>query len=290
MLIDELTCLKVLESLAEQTLFGSPFDIIDEGSPPCHPDTRHYIIEVAQKFYNISQSKKILWLSGPAGVGKTAIMRSIIQSGRSRIGAALFFSRPNKRTDPRRLVQTIAYQLAKNVPGYQQCVRDQLCADPMLLQSGTKHLFERLVEVPFCNLPYHKKDEPWLILIDGLDECEGEEAQCEIVEIIGAFACRCPTSPLVWIVASRAEYWLRAAFNQKNFQHCFRQEHVEINSQDARRDVETYLSAEFEKTRRVFAHHLSGNDWPLEREFSELSRAASLCFYCLQVHCRPDCM
>jgi len=274
-LIDELTCLKVLESLAEQTLSGSPFDIIDEGSPPCHPDTRHYIIEVAQKFYNISQSKKILWLSGPAGVGKTAIMRSIIQSGKSRIGAALFFSRPNKRTDPRRLVQTIAYQLAKNVPGYQQCVRDQLCADPMLLQSGTKHLFERLVEVPFCNLPYHKKDEPWLILIDGLDECEGEEAQCEIVEIIGAFACRCPTSPLVWIVASRAEYWLRAAFNQKNFQHCFRQEHVEINSQDARRDVETYLSAEFEKTRRVFAHHLSGNDWPLEREFSELSQAAS---------------
>ena len=256
-------------------LSGSPSDIVDKESPPCHPNTRLYIIEIAQKFHNISQLKKILWISGPAGVGKTAIMRSIVQSGKSRIGAALFFSRSNKRTDPRRFVQTIAYQLAKCVPGYQQYVMDQLCVDPMLLQSGTRHLFERLVEVPFCNGLYHTEDEPWLILIDGLDECEGEEAQCEIVEIIGAFACRCPTSPLVWIVASRAEYWLREAFTQKEIQHSFCQEHIEIDSPDARRDVGTYLNSEFEKIRRVFAHHFPGDNWPLEREFSELSRAAS---------------
>ncbi|KAL9710362.1 hypothetical protein Ac2012v2_006663 [Leucoagaricus gongylophorus] len=203
-------------------LSGSPSDIVDKESPPCHPNTRLYIIEIAQKFHNISQLKKILWISGPAGVRKTAIS-----------------------------------------------------AGQMRSWSGTRHLFERLVEVPFCNGLYHAEDKPWLILIDGLDECEGEEAQCEIVEIIGAFACRCPTSPLVWIVASRAEYWLREAFTQKEIQHSFCQEHIEIDSPDARRDVGTYLNSEFEKIRRVFAHHFPGDNWPLEREFSELSRAAS---------------
>lgn len=266
----------VLERLAEHILVGSRFEIVGEDAPLCHHQTRLHIIKTAGEFYLPPRSKKIFWLSGPAGVGKTAIMRSIARSEGQRIGATIFFSKANERTDSHRFVQTIAYQLAVQIPAYQQIVADKLAADPMLLGGGTKELFKKLIEMPFRNLNDLGNDGPWMILIDGLDECDGEGAQREIVEMIGAFVHQYPASSLVWIIASRAENSLRVAFSQQVVNSNCHRERIEIDTPEARREVEIYLESEFNRIRSAFADQFSSpQSWPTRRQFNDLAKSAS---------------
>jgi predicted NACHT family NTPase len=45
----------------------------------------------------------------------------------------------------------------------------------------------------------------WGILLDGLDELEREDAQCQIIKLITAFVHEHRDTPLVWVIASRPE-------------------------------------------------------------------------------------
>ncbi|KXN86519.1 hypothetical protein AN958_09991 [Leucoagaricus sp. SymC.cos] len=271
----------VLERLGEHILADNSLDIT-ESPPQCHPETRCHLITKARKFHLRDRSRRILWLSGPAGVGKTAIMRSISEYEAQRLGAKIFFSRPNKRNDLRCFVPTIAYQLAVRFPLYQEYLRNQLKSDPLLLEKGTKELFQRLIAEPFGSFP--ADSPPWLILIDGLDECESvdkektqrEDPQREIIETIGAFVQQFPSSSLVWIIASRPEAWLKAAFSQPMFELTCCKEFIEIDTAEARRDVKVFLRSEFSRIRALYSDHFSPNqEWPTERQFNDLAKPAS---------------
>ncbi|KAF9447394.1 hypothetical protein P691DRAFT_643604, partial [Macrolepiota fuliginosa MF-IS2] len=54
----------------------------------------------------------IFWMHRPAGVGKLAVAQTCAEllDEKNKPGAALFFSRPNKRDDPRRLSLSLSYQ------------------------------------------------------------------------------------------------------------------------------------------------------------------------------------
>ena len=69
---------------------------------------------------NQSLQHRLLWMWGPAGVGKSAIAKSCAEKAaeEGRLGASFFFSRTQHVDDPKRFFTTIARQLVQKVDEY----------------------------------------------------------------------------------------------------------------------------------------------------------------------------
>jgi hypothetical protein len=66
------------------------------GRYPCHPGTRLDISQEIQSWmHDPSRTAPVLWLKGPAGVGKSAIIRTVseLESKTPILGATFFFSK-----------------------------------------------------------------------------------------------------------------------------------------------------------------------------------------------------
>ncbi|KIL59719.1 hypothetical protein M378DRAFT_168998 [Amanita muscaria Koide BX008] len=85
----------------------------------CHPGTRKSVLhQICNWADDPTRPEHILWLHGPAGVGKSAIAQTISYLyGRDKVGATFFFFRSDPmRNDGNRLPPTLAWQLASSVP------------------------------------------------------------------------------------------------------------------------------------------------------------------------------
>lgn len=258
---------------------GVEFDSFLRDPPPrCHPGTRMEILDDLHNWIdNAQRTHQLLWLNGPAGVGKSAIVQTLAEdpSTTPKLGATLFFSRSNKCKDPAIVFPTIAYQLAVRIPPYREYLRRKMTDDRKLLEKGMEHHFRVLIVEPFTTLWLMPESRGWAILLDGLDECDGEDTQVLIVKLVSRFSLRYPEAPLVWIIASRPEAHLSLAFNSDDVIGTFWALNVPANSDQACRDVEQYLRAKFEEIRYKYRDIIPGNTpWPTERDITRVWRSA----------------
>ncbi|KAJ3564027.1 hypothetical protein NP233_g8557 [Leucocoprinus birnbaumii] len=186
--------------------------------PPsrCHPATRtDYIEEIlawGQRADHTAEPRRLLWLKGPAGVGKSAIAQTCAESLGRKLAAAFFFSRPNARDDPNRFFTTIAYQLATNHKPYREILDALLRDNPSLVTKSIHQQFQHLIATPIRQLVEQGfVFEGQIIIIDGLDECQGHDFQRDIVQII-ANSVQNQTNPFLWAFMSRPEPHLASAF------------------------------------------------------------------------------
>ncbi|KAF9441986.1 hypothetical protein P691DRAFT_714764 [Macrolepiota fuliginosa MF-IS2] len=271
-----------MKLLSEHIIVGAEFDSSDH-HPSCHPDTRLDISHSIQSWmYNLARKYKILWLHGPAGVGKSAILQTIAEvaskPASSILGATLFFSRPNNRDDPKCVFITIAYRLAVRYPLYRQYVVRLLAIDPQLVERSLAVQFETFIVQPFAVkqlLAGHH--DTVLILLDGLDECKGEEAQREIILLIGKFVLQHPTSPLIWLIASRPEPHIQNMFASRTLRLGYEEIQVLVDSVQGRRDVEKYLRESFVDIRERYPQSIPSSlqQWPSESDFSTIATRSS---------------
>jgi hypothetical protein len=121
----------------------------------------------------------------------------------------------------------------------------------------------------------------WGILLDGLDELEREDAQCEIIQLITAFTHEHRDTPLVWIIASRPEPHISNTFaDDVNLSHW--SEYIPIDSTEACEDVDRFLRSSFETTRKKFRQCVP-RDWPSDTEYLKITAAASGLFVYAEV-------
>lgn len=232
----------------------------------------HHWVDETQRDYHI------LWLHGPAGVGKSAIIQSLAErlSEVSKLGASLFFSRLKKRNNPVFAIPTLAYQLAVRIPSYKEHLERFMLNDPKLLEKDMERQFDALIAKPFANLEFTGEDGKWAILLDGLDECDGEGAQVLIVKLISRFSRRYPECPLTWIISSRPEAHLQLVFGSEEVNGSFKDHDVPANSDDACRDVEKYLRASFEQIHHNYRDLMPlGTHWPAEHDIARISETSS---------------
>ncbi|KXN82175.1 hypothetical protein AN958_02984 [Leucoagaricus sp. SymC.cos] len=257
---------------------GAEYDSSERDPPPkCHPGTRQKIIERIQFwFHNPFRTRRLLWLVGPAGVGKSAIMQTLaeIEAQRSMI-STLFFSATQRRTDPAKVIATIAYRIAVQYPPYHKFLRTALAADPKLIEKSIKAQFFAFFVLPFVKMKLYSGSSPLIIFIDGLDECDGREEQLLFLALISCFTQFYPEAPLLWVVASRPEEHITAFLARQRLKSCHDKEEVSVDATEACEDMERYLRLEFEKIRArnpvirtLFPH------WPPENEFLKLLIAA----------------
>ncbi|KAF9442596.1 hypothetical protein P691DRAFT_470161, partial [Macrolepiota fuliginosa MF-IS2] len=262
-----------MELLSEHVIVGAEFDSSDH-RPSCHPDTRLDISHTIQSWmYNLVRKYNILWLHGPAGVGKSAILQTIAEAASERaasiLGATLFFSRPNSRDDPKGVFITIAYRLAVRYPLYRQYIVRLLSIDPQLVEKSLAEQFKTFIALPFAIKELlDGVNGTVLILLDGLDECQGEGAQSEIILLIGKFVLQYPTSPLIWLIASRPEPHIQNTFASKTLRSSYEEIQVLVDSVQGRRDVEKYLRESFLDIRERYPQSIPSSlqQWPSESD------------------------
>ncbi|KXN85540.1 putative Xaa-Pro aminopeptidase P [Leucoagaricus sp. SymC.cos] len=210
-----------IQLLVNFSLPGAEFDSSERDPPPrCPPGAHLDIIQDLQSWaHNPLRETSLRWVSGLAGVGKTAIMQTFSEleaaSEESILGATLFFSKANKRNDPQRVFITIAYQLAVKYPPYRKYVVKMILHDPKVIQKSMTEQFKRFILQPVVvEKLFEGLHETMLIILDGLDKCKGDRQQQEIASLIRQMTTQHPTSPLIWLIASRPEPHIKAVFTQ----------------------------------------------------------------------------
>ena len=225
-------------------------------APKCHQDTRKAVIkDITSWVSDDSKDSLILWVSAPAGSGKSAILQKIAELFRDSGGlaASFFFSRTAaQRQTEAHLIATIAYQLAVSIPATRpfidKAVRDDLSVFDKNLSVQMKHL---VIQPLICaSLQAGSSQWPSLLVIDGLDECTGGKVQANILRILNDALLQLKHSliSLYLLIASRPEPVICEVFEDDLNQATY---HLVL---DARyipdRDIATFLRSSFSDIHR----------------------------------------
>jgi len=276
--VDEMLGNSVLgiDILYEASDPGAAFDSKHHYARRCFPGTREQHIADITNWVtgSVDPPSSMYWMRGPAGVGKSAIAQTCAEKLKKTgyLGAAFFFT-VNEHTNPSRLFTSIAYQLTTGLPGYRAAVDERISQDKSLVEKKIPSQFRSLIVEPLRELGKQgKRVQPKAVFIDGLDECAGEDAQAEIIEII-ASSVREGSTPFHWAIFSRAEPRIVSAFKQENIASVTHSVDLPI-SREADGEIEMYLRGGFKNIldQQGFPQLLSS--WPPDNDIMTLVDAA----------------
>ena len=130
-----------------------------------------------------SKGKSVLWLHGPAGAGKSAIAQTVAETctGCDELAASFFFARTvNSRNSAKPLFPTIAVQIALSAPEKRRRLDSILRNDPWIAERalGSVDLLASLFQQGSALVSSARS----VVVIDGLDECQGHDDQRHILE------------------------------------------------------------------------------------------------------------
>ncbi|KAF9442536.1 hypothetical protein P691DRAFT_474426 [Macrolepiota fuliginosa MF-IS2] len=226
-----------------------------------------------------ARQARILWLEGPAGVGKSAVAQTCAQDMGSRLGATFFFSRPNGWNKPATFLPTIIYQLTTKYPAYRDCIDAIVLRDPLILEKSIQVQFHKLLVQPLRQLEGVEGGvgENIVIIIDGLDECDGKDAQSTIIKVITSSVHQ-QSTPFLWAFFSRPESHIKSAFSTEQAAEVCWLLTLPV-SRDADRDIEAYLRDGFGTIRAKYDLP-AAFPWPSEEDIHQLvKQSAGLFIY-----------
>ncbi|KAJ2934207.1 hypothetical protein H1R20_g2914, partial [Candolleomyces eurysporus] len=218
----------------------------------------------------------VYWFHGFAGSGKSAISLEIakIYAGSGRLLASYFFFRnAGDRSRMNRFAATLAAQMAAAVPATASFIEAALDAEPSLLTQGAPLTvqLERLVYEPFKAALYQGLivfNGPFLIVIDGLDECEDKQAVVDFIDHMLDFFKRHPSIPLRFFIASRVEEHIRSHLDDDGVVL------GNLDSHSANKDIEMFLEASFKraalKDRLIKSFIRANGEWPTKSHMNTL--------------------
>ncbi|KAL0062009.1 hypothetical protein AAF712_011166, partial [Marasmius tenuissimus] len=191
----------------------------------CLEGTREEVLRVILEWITSKKrSLPICWLSGTAGVGKSAIAMTVAKSceGKGLVTSFFFFRSDPRRNNPSALMLTISHGLVVNMPsGARTHINRRISDDATILEARMEDQFRELVLKPSLRRGWWRRalarflsgfKNPDLVIIDGLDECGDEPIQQRILSTILSSYQDSPRSPLRFLICSRPEAWIQEAF------------------------------------------------------------------------------
>ncbi|KAJ7259367.1 hypothetical protein C8J57DRAFT_1472125 [Mycena rebaudengoi] len=245
--------------------------------PACHLGTRTAVLEQLSAWsVDASTESTVMWLNGPAGVGKSAIAQMFAGNcqARGQLGASFFFKRGDgKRGTWHGLFPTIAYQLATSIPGLSLPIQQAVETDKLVARRAMPVQFKRLILEPF------RQAGPLgiltVIVLDGLDECEDHTIQQQILRLF-IDTLRGTHLPIRMLICSRPDPHLREVLEtaQMSAICC----HFVLScDESAYQDIRIYLRDEFS---RIHSDYRTrgidlGTPWPSAEELEHLVQKSS---------------
>ncbi|KAJ3141427.1 POC1 centriolar protein A [Physocladia obscura] len=180
----------------------NPLDLsndIEEIASRRQPATRDWIVDSVLNWALSSEpnTPQIFWLCGVAGCGKSVASAAIVTDSKF-VVAASFFCKfdEEKRSNPRVLLNSLAFQLAEFDSGFATSLKDFIDDKPEFFTKSTKQtplssVFQHLIINPLKSLT---SSGIILICIDALDE-SAPEASKERIEFLRLFSLAVPKLP-----------------------------------------------------------------------------------------------
>ena len=232
---------------------------------------------------DLSRTSSVLWFNGPAGVGKTAIAQSLCKqcAAAQWLAGSFFFSRlAPRRSNAEFLFPTISYGLTLAFPDVGKIIDSVVVNDPSIATKALEIQLQKLILEPLQQVS-DKSKQPIVIIIDGLDECEGENVQSNVLRLLGSVfqrpsVGRCDR--ICFIVTSRPEPWIHDEFAIEPLTSITRQIFLRQTS-EANDDIRTFLRLGFNEIHDSPKHrHTMSNvakPWPSYRVLDILVDKAS---------------
>jgi len=143
------------------------------------------------------------WIYGLPGIGKTSLAHSICKKldERNQFAGAFFCRRDDTNSsEPRNILPTLLYQLAKTSPPVRLIVTEHLHKKQHIApQSMQDTLFLEFIR----STPCHSNQVPLVVVIDALDECGNAKSRTDILKVLNDAAALAPWLKI--IITSRPE-------------------------------------------------------------------------------------
>ncbi|TFK27528.1 hypothetical protein FA15DRAFT_666365 [Coprinopsis marcescibilis] len=252
-------------------------------APRCQEETRTVVQEdimtwALRLWIAVNDPTLFLWLTGAAGTGKSAIMQTIAEKcDKDAILAASFFfcHRSSERDNTSKFIATLAYQIATNIPAVRKHVAAAVTNDVLIFKKSLEAQMEALIfrpmELAIEEHPVASLNWPKVILIDGLDECKGENHRQHILTVLhDNLASR--RLPFRVVLASRPELPMRDFFSDDGIGGSWTRHIVLNESYNPGADIRLYLCSSFALIR---AKHCIEISWPSNDAIDALVDKAS---------------
>ncbi|KAJ2929834.1 hypothetical protein H1R20_g7274, partial [Candolleomyces eurysporus] len=246
-------------------------------APKCDEDTRIEVSDEIMTFIeNHEGPQRLLCMTGAAGSGKSALQQTIAETclGKNSLASSFFFS----AVDPDRntlnsVVPTIAYQLGRSSADVKQLIKAAVEQDPLIFDQQLDAQMNTLIVKPFKRLKDMGLDLstlPHAILIDGIDECIGEEFQADLLHAIKD-CLLADHLPFRLFITSRPEWAMRTALQPGGLLRAVAY-HIQLSDDyNASADMHRYLRRRFE----ILSLRTGDPNWFSESDVETLVRAAS---------------
>ena len=239
---------------------------------------------------------------GGAGVGKSALAQSISEKfqERQQLAASFFFFRADSsRNDGDRLIPTLVWQLIGSFKELGPFVEDSIRENLDVFTKIYQVQIQELLIKPLLALKAEGSaiTPPRLIVIDGLDECENPEIQCDLLRVIARIIPHIPY-PLRFFITSRPEAHIVDVFNLDDSLRAIPIPRYNLSDDpDADMDIRRFFEKEFTEIRRN--HRLSLHlppTWPdgdaigslVERSSGHFIYASTVISFIRSTRHRPD--
>jgi hypothetical protein len=232
--------------------------------------TRQHVLQKIEAWINepAYDAKRILWLTAPAGTGKSAVAASVEAHLREthQLGAVFYFVREQPQRN-KRVVLEIARQLALR----NALLRESICAavktDIDISTKLPRHQYQLLIQNSLRAVP---ADSPRLVVIlDAVDEHDEEGAITLLRLVTTGVKELAPTIKI--FISSRLETYLKATLNDRGIVEHYPLEEEEAGS--VARDIELYLQKRLPLAVQRFG--IQDTDWPGPMRRADLVRMAS---------------
>ena len=249
---------------------------------PCLENTRHNVIfDVFQWIADESnEAKKVLWVYGLAGTGKSTLSTTIAQIMRRhhRLGAFFFFNRDIPQRNFATLIRTLAYQLAVFDTRFGDVISlavknyNNIARMPLVFQFETLLSVNALKSVnwPGC---------PIVLIIDALDECGNEIHRKILMQALSKGLSNLPSFLRIMIV-SRPESDIQHALGSNLHVLPYP---LDIDCVANKYDVLAFIRHRLKEIREKCGY--LGNRWPGDDNIASLANRADGLFIWASTAC-----
>jgi len=270
------------QSRADATLLKGMYHTPDAGHlcgdrQGCMKGTRRDVLSQLENWLNDEQDKRVFWLNGLAGTGKSTIAQTFAEMSFAdgKLGASFFCSRNfDDRSNLRSIFPTLAFQLARRYPPFREELLPILTANPDVERETFCSQMEKLIVGPL-----QATQACTLIIIDALDECQDDEPASALLSVISRYVDNIPF--VKFFITGRPEPRIRSGFRLKLLRphtDVLKLHEVERSSVDS--DIKFFLKTRLADIPQNRSNCGLTEDWPGPRDIDTLcKKAAGLFIY-----------
>jgi len=238
----------------------------------CMKGTRRDVLVQLEQWSRDKQDKRVFWLSGLAGTGKSTIAQTFAEMcfADGKLGASFFCSRDfEERSNLRSIFPTLAFQLAHRFPQFRRELLPVLMENPDVGRETLCSQMEKLIVGPLQATKIHT-----LIVIDALDECQDKEPASALLSILSRYVDNIPS--VKFFITGRPEPRIRSGFRLELLRpHTDVLKLHEVQPSSVDNDIKLFLKTRLTEISKNRSDCNLEEDWPGSYYIDVLSRKAA---------------